>query len=182
MVEGHVFIAASLDGFIARPDGAIDWLMKQPVDGEDYGYDAFMASVDGLVMGRGSYETVLSFETWPYEKPVVVLARSMTDSDVPAHLLGRVSITDASPSRVMDDLAARGWKHAYIDGGLVVQSFLREGLISDITLTHVPILLGSGRPLFGALETDIDLMHLGTTAYASGMVHSKYEVVRPAAG
>ena len=105
MVEGHVFIATSLDGFIARSDGALDWLMKQLTNGEDYGYDAFMASVDGLVMGRSNYETVLSFETWPYEKPVVVLARTMGDANVPNYLKGRVCITDAMPLCVMDDLA-----------------------------------------------------------------------------
>ena len=106
----------------------------------------------------------------------------MGAADVPNHLKGRVRITDAMPLCVMDDLATDGWDHTYVDGGLVVQSFLRDRLISSITLAHVPIFLGSGRPLFGANENDIDLKHLGTTAYASGMVHSKYEVMRPADG
>ena len=136
-------MAASLDGFIARSDGALDWLMKQPPDREDYGYDAFMASVDRLVMGRGSCKTVLSFETWPYKKPVVVLARTMGDADVPNHLKSRVRMTAAIPLCVMDDLATDGWAHAYVDSGLVVQSFLRDGLISEITLAHIPIFLGS---------------------------------------
>ena len=135
--------------------------MKQPTNEDDY--DAFMATVDELAMGRGSYETVLSFETWPYEKPVVVLARTMGDADVPNHLKGCVRITDAMPLCVMDGPAT-------------------DELISNITIVHVPIFLGNGRPLFGALQNDIDLKHLGTTAYAPGMVHSKYEVMRPADG
>lgn len=108
MVEGHAFIAASLYGFIARSDRAVDWVTKQPTTGENYGYDAFMASVDGLVVRRGSYETALSFETWPFENPVFVLARTMDNAGVPKHLKGSVRITDAKPFCVIDNLATDG--------------------------------------------------------------------------
>ena len=178
MVTGHVYIAASLDGFIARRDGDLDWLMKQPVEGEDYGYDAFLDSVDGLVMGRGTYQKVLTFGDWPYPKPVVVLSRSLSAEDLRADLVGKVRILDASPTEIMEALSEEGWKRAYVDGGLVIQAFLRDGLIKDMTLTRLPVLLGDGIPLFGPLDHDIDLKHVETTAYASGLVHSRYEVLR----
>lgn len=176
MVTGHVFIASSLDGFIARPDGDLDWLMKQATEGEDHGYETFMASVDGLIMGRGSYEKVLTFGPWPYDKPVVVLSRSLSDRDLREDLAGRVRIADAGPRQIMATLAAEGWRRAYVDGGRVIQSFLREGLIADIALTRIPILLGDGLPLFGPLEHDIDLQHLATKTYPSGLVRSDYRV------
>ncbi len=176
MTEGHVYIAVSLDGFIARPDGDLDWLMKQPTDGEDYGYEAFMASVDGLIMGRGSFEKVLTFPDWPYAKPVVVLSRTLRSADIPDALEGRVRVLSASPPQVMERLAAEGWRHAYVDGGRIVQSFLRDGLIRDLTLTRIPILLGQGRPLFGPLDRDIDLKHIETKTFTSGPVQSRYEL------
>ncbi len=176
MTEGHVYIAVSLDGFIARPDGGLDWLMKQPTDGEDYGYEAFMASVDGLIMGRGSFEKVLTFPDWPYAKPVVVLSRTLSAADIPDDLAGRVRVLSASPQQVMETLAAEGWRHAYVDGGRIVQSFLREGLIRDLTLTRIPILLGQGRPLLGPLDRDIDLKHIETKTFTSGLVQSRYEL------
>jgi dihydrofolate reductase len=176
MTTGHVFIATSLDGFIARRDGSLDWLIKQPTDGEDHGYDAFMASVDGLVMGRGSFETVLAFEAWPYEKPVIVMSRSLAEADIPASLRPKVRLSRATPRALMQELAAEGWQRAYIDGGKLIQSFLREGLIADITLTRVPVLIGQGRPLFGDLPQDIVLEHLSTRGFRSGLVTSKYRV------
>lgn len=173
---GHVYIAASLDGYIARLDGDLDWLMKHPTKGEDHGYDAFMDSVDGLVMGRRSYEKVLSFGAWAYTKPVVVMSRTLSQADVPPHLEGKVKISDLTPHEIMLALYEEGWKNAYVDGGKLIQSFLRSGLIQDVMLTHVPIFLGSGIPLFGMLEHDIDLKHVKTNSYPSGLVHSKYTV------
>ena len=178
MVSGHVYIAASLDGFIARRDDDLDWLMKQATQGEDFGYEAFLDSVDGLVMGRGTYQKVLTFGEWPYPKPVVVLSRSLIPKDLRADLVGKVRILDAAPREIMEALAVEGWRRAYVDGGRIIQAFLREGLISDMTLTRVPILLGEGIPLFGPLDHDIDLKHVETKAYASGLVHSRYEVLR----
>ena len=177
MPTGHVFIATSLDGFIARKSGELDWLMKQATKEEDHGYDAFMASVDGLVMGRGSFENVLTFEDWPYSKPVVVLSRTLTDQSVPGELAGKVRIAQLDPPSVMQMLGDQGWNRVYVDGGQVVQSFLRRGLIADITLTHVPILIGDGLPLFGTLDHDIDLEHLETQTFSSGLVTSRYRVI-----
>ncbi|MBL4807248.1 MAG: dihydrofolate reductase [Rhodobacteraceae bacterium] len=177
MVKGIIYIAASLDGFVARENGDLDWLMKQDTAGEDFGYDALMASVDGLVMGRGSYKTVAGFDEWPYQKPVIVLSKSLTQHDIPARLRDKVMLSRETPSDLMQRLDTEGWKAAYIDGGLVVQSFLRDGLIDEITLTHIPILLGSGKPLFGPLNAEIDLVHVSTTSYKSGLVHSHYRLI-----
>lgn len=180
MITGHVFIATSLDGFVARKSGELDWLMKQETAGEDHGYDAFMASVDGLVMGRGSFETVLTFEEWPYEKPVVVMSQTLSQDDVPPAIVDRVTLTRLDPAGVMAMLDGQGWRRVYIDGGKVVQSFLRDGLIADMVLTRIPILLGDGLPLFGALDRDVDCEHLGTRTFPSGLVTSRYRIVKGA--
>ncbi len=177
MPTGHVFIATSLDGFVARASGALDWLMKQLTEGEDHGYDAFMASVDGLVMGRGSFEAVRAFEEWPYAKPVVVMSQTLGQDDVPAEIADRVTLTRLDPAGVMKMLDGQGWRRAYIDGGKVVQSFLRDGLIADMTLTRIPILIGDGLPLFGALDRDVDCEHLDTRTFPSGLVTSRYRIV-----
>ena len=176
MTTCHVFIAASLDGFIARRGGEIEWLEGWPEVGHDYGVGEFMASVDGLIMGRGTYEKALTFPEWPYDKPVVVLSQSMKDAEVRADLAGKVRITSSNPGQLLQELDREGWKRAYVDGGQVVQSFLREGLIADMVLTRIPILIGAGLPLFGALPADVKLAHLKTDSYASGFVQSRYAV------
>ncbi len=176
MTSGHVFIAISLDGFIARQDGNIDWLTKQQTSGEDHGYDAFMASVDGLIMGRGTFEKVLTFGDWPYPKPVVVMSRTMSDANVPDELRDKVRVSALGPADIMQELTDKGWARAYVDGGKVIQSFIRAGLISDITLTHIPVLIGEGLPLFGKLNGDVDLEHLETRSFPSGLVSSKYRI------
>lgn len=177
MTTGHVFIAVSLDGFIARKSGELDWLMKHATKDEDHGYEAFMTSVDGLVMGRGTFEKVRTFGEWSYTKPVVVMSRTLTEQSVPSKLTDKVRLTQLDPPDVMKMLKDQGWTRAYVDGGQVVQSFLRAGLIADLTLTHVPILIGDGLPLFGALDHDIDLEHLKTRTYRSGLVSSCYRVI-----
>ena len=178
MTTGHVFIATSLDGFVARPDHRLDWLLKQDTAGEEHGYEAFMDRVDGIIMGRGSYQTVLGFGDWPYRKPVVVMSQTLTPSDVPEALVDKVQLTRLSPSALMQWLAEQGWSRAYVDGGKVVQSFIRCGLVDDIELSVAPVLIGEGIPLFGALEADIDLELLSSTPYPSGFVQSRYRIRR----
>lgn len=188
MTTGHVYIATSLDGFVARSDHSLDWLTKQPTsEGQgDMGYAAFMASVDGLVMGRGSFTNLLGLldlgpegdaEAWPYKKPVVVVSRSLKAGDVPAALRERVRIVDLEPAALMDHLAEQGWSRAYVDGGLLVQSFLRAGLIEDMILTTIPILIGVGKRLFGELPGDIDLELVRSEAFENGMVQSHYRLL-----
>jgi len=179
-ITGHVFIAASLDGYIARPDGAIDWLDPYAATGEDHGYNTFMEAIDGIVMGRGTYETALSFGGWPYQKPVIVMSATQTEKNLRPDLAGKVRITAGSPEAVMAKLADEGLRRVYVDGGKVIQSFIRAGLIADMIVTRVPILLGSGLPLFGALGADIALRHAGTSSFPSGLVQSKYEIAPPA--
>ncbi|MEO9460269.1 MAG: dihydrofolate reductase family protein [Lentilitoribacter sp.] len=180
MITGHVFIATSLDGYVARqtddPEHRLDWLMKQDTVGEDHGYDEFMENIDGLVMGRGSFETLLAFTDWPYQKPVIVMSQTLEPEDIPTELEGKVELTSLSPKDVMNMLDKRGWHRAYIDGGKIIQSFLREGLITELTLTRIPILIGNGLALFGDLDDDIDLKHNKTQVFESGLVSSQYVV------
>jgi dihydrofolate reductase len=176
MTTGHVFIAASLDGYIARPDGDVSWLTPKGAEAEDHGYDAFYASIDGIVMGRGTWDLVSRFDPWPYDKPVIVLSAQMTQSDIALQHAGRVTIWNAPPSEVMRRLADQGWRRAYIDGGKVVQSFLAAGLIADMVVTRIPVLLGDGIPLFGRGVRDIPLIHQRTQSFASGLVQSHYRI------
>ena len=174
-----VFIAVSVDGFIARPDGDVDWLDEyEPLGaGDDGGYSDIFNAVDALVMGRGAFEKVLEFDPWPYEtKPVIVLSKSL--SEVPDKLRDRVTIDAAAPQAVIENCLRQGYTHIYLDGGQVIQSFLRAGLVDEMTLTIIPVLLGAGRPLFGTLTQDIKLHHVATRSWANGFVQSKYQVQR----
>lgn len=180
MAFGKVFIATSVDGFIARDDGAIDWLPSgEPA--EDYGYAAFMDTVDGIVMGRATYDSVLGFTPWPFTKPVVVLSRTLGQQDVPQRLEGKVRISAAQPVALVAQLRAEGWKSAYVDGGKLIQAFLQAGLIDEMTLTRVPVLIGTGRPLFGALAQDLRLSCIDSRRYPDGLVSTRYRVEREAA-
>jgi dihydrofolate reductase len=133
-----------------------------------------MATVDALVIGRNTYETVLAFDAWPYgAKPVFVLSTHELKPAPAGAVLERMS---GPPEEVVSRLDARGIRHIYVDGGITVQGFLRAGLIQHITITRVPVLIGSGIPLFGATQGDIPLKHIATRHYASGLVQSEYEV------
>jgi dihydrofolate reductase len=180
-MKSTVYIATSLDGFIARENGDLDWLSSgggADNGGEDYGYHAFMDTVDVLVMGRHSYEKVLSFGgDWPYGvKPVVVL--SSRALEIPPRLGGCVESMSCSPTELVTRLADRGASHLYIDGGQTVQRFLAAGLIERFIITRIPVLLGRGLPLFGPLDADIRLQHVETRSYPNGLVQSEYTVVR----
>ena len=173
-MNASVFIATSLDGFIARANGDLDWL--PPGGGEPHGYDEFMATVDALVIGRKTFETVLTFDTWPYgEKPVFVLS-TRTLAPAPAPPGAVVERMSGPPAEIVSQLAARGVRHAYVDGGITIQRFLQAGLIQRLIITRVPVLIGSGIPLFGAIQRDIVLKHVGTRQYASGLVQSEYVI------
>lgn len=173
-ITGHVFIATSLDGYIARPDGTLDWLLSRDDPGEDHGYDAFIRTMDCIIMGRGTFASVLQFPDWHYTLPVLVVSRTL--QTVPERLKDKVTIADLSPREAMHQLALRGHRRAYVDGGQIIQSFLREGLIHDMTITTAPVLIGQGRPLFGVLPKDIPLTHQATQAFPSGLVQSTWRV------
>ena len=171
-MRASVFIATSLDGFIARADGGLDWL--PPGGGEEHGYNEFMATVDALVIGRNTFETVLAFATWPYgEKPVFVLSTRALPPVPRGTVVERLS---GAPAEIASQLAARGIRHVYVDGGITIQRFLQAGLIQRLIITRIPVLLGTGIPLFGPTPRDILLKHVATHQYASGLVQSEYVV------
>jgi len=168
-----VFIATSVDGFIARPNGDLDWLPAG--GGEPHGYNEFIASVDALVIGRKTFEKVLTFEAWPYgDKRVVVLSSHPVDLSAAGG--GVVEQMAGPPAGIVSQLAARGAHHLYVDGGITIQRFLQAGLIQRLIITRVPVLIGDGIPLFGTLQRDIRLRHVATQQYPSGLVKSEYAV------
>ena len=177
-----VFIATSLDGYIAREDGAIDWLAAANAlvpTGETCGFAEFMSTVDTLVMGRNSFEQALSFGEWPYgETPLVVLSRTL--QCLPQQVPPTVTLAAEAPAALVARLSAVGRRHLYVDGGLTIQSFLAVDLIDEITITAIPVILGSGRPLFGPVQGDVRLRHLSTRAYEFGFVQTRYQVCHEA--
>ncbi len=179
MTTGHVFIATSLDGYIARKDHQIDWLENNQAGNIDHGYEQFIESVDGIIFGRKTYEVVLNLTSgeWPYTKPVIVLSRTLTNSDIPAHLTDKVTVTNQTPHDLFEILDQQGWNRAYIDGGITIQSFLEVGLIEDLIITTLPVLIGDGIPLFGNTPHDIHLELVNSRQYATGLVQSHYRVL-----
>jgi len=172
-MKASVFVGTSVDGFIARANGDLDWL--PPGGGEPHGYDEFMATVDALVIGRKTFETVLGFDEWPYgEKPVFVLSTRKLAAAPPGAVVEHMS---GDPVDIVSQLTARGVEHIYVDGGITIQRFLRAGLIQRLVITRVPVLIGEGVPLFGSLMRDIHLAHVATRQYASGLVSSEYVVL-----
>ncbi len=178
-----VFCGISLDGFLAKPDGDIDWLTGSAGEGEedasqqDHGFEAFMAGVDTLVMGRKTFEKVMTFDKWYYGgKRVVVLSHSPLDLGPAKARGGVVEQMSGSPAEVAAKLGAGGAKSLYIDGGLTIQGFLRAGLIGRIIVSQLPVLIGQGIPLFGPLDRDIRLRLVSSRTFPGGMVQSEYKV------
>lgn len=167
-----VFVGASLDGFIARANGGLDWLPEG--GGEPHGYDEFIASVDAIVIGRKTFETILTLKPWPYgSKRVVVLSSRPVDASAAG---GIVEWMAGPPADIASRLAAGGVRHVYVDGGITIQGFLRAGLVHRLIVTRVPVLIGNGILLFGPLPADIRLRHVATRHYPSGLVQSEYHV------
>jgi dihydrofolate reductase len=179
--EARVFIATSLDGFIARPDGSLDWLMQAQATapaGEDFGYAKFMVGIDALVMGRKTFETVLGFDPWPYPgRAVHVMSRSSAVR-IPEALAPLVRQTSQSPADLLQQLAQTGARRAYLDGGELIQAFLSADLVDRMTITTVPVLLGSGRRLFGPLPADRAWTIDGVRHWDNGFVQANYSRAR----
>lgn len=171
-MKASVFVGTSLDGFIARPNGALDFL--DAAGSEPHGYEEFMASVDALVIGRHTFDIVLGFGGWAYgKKPVFVLSTRPLPPVPPGAVVERM---EGDPVAIVAQLEARGVRHAYVDGGVTIQRFLRAGLIQRLIVSRVPVLIGAGIPLFGPLLRDIVLRHVATRHYQGGLVQSEYEV------
>ena len=168
-----VFCGVSVDGFLARPNHALDFLRTG--EQEPHGFEEFYGSVDVVVIGRKTFEVVLTFGEWFYgKKPVVVLSGHPLDfSPVKGGVVEQMS---GEPAQIVTRLRARGFKHAYIDGGITIQRFLAAGLIDRLIITRVPVLIGEGIPLFGPVPHDISLRHVATHSYRSGLVQSEYQV------
>ena len=170
----YVFIAQSIDGYIADKNGGIKWLESVPnPDQIDMGYKAFMERVDAIVMGRATFETVLGFGIpWPYEKPVFVLSNSL--KTVPDTLYGKVELMAGSPDEICAALQDSGYENLYIDGGKTIQYFLAEDLIDEMIITTIPVVLGGGISLFGELPALLEFSRLKTEVYLDEVVQTRY--------
>lgn len=170
-----VYIAASLDGYIARRDGSLDWLTQwDNPEHSDYGYAAFMERMEAVVMGRKTFEFIRTMQPWPYTKPVVVLSTTMPPPVQPEPY----EVMACEPQVVVAKLRQRGYQNLYIDGGQTIRGFLQCNLIDELIITQVPLLLGTGVPLFRRLDHEIPLRHLKTISFKNGLVQSHYHVVR----
>ena len=177
----YVYIATSLDGFIATTDGGIDWLNQIPNPGKsDFGFAEFMSGIDAIVMGRKTFEKVLTFGSWPYDKPVYVLSKRKVK--IPKELETKVEIMNASPKKLVEQLKERGHQNLYIDGGNTIQGFLEEDLIDEMIITRVPVLLGDGIPLFRKLPHRLDFSHRRTESLGEILVSSHYTRIREVGG
>ncbi|MDQ0703210.1 dihydrofolate reductase [Pseudomonas sp. W3I7] len=179
-IKCSVFIAASVDGFIARADGDIEWLHRPEYEAAELNgvtYESFIATVDTLVMGRKTLEKVLSFPEWPYEGTLVI-ALSHQPMEVPAHLHGKLEVMAVDPTTLVAQLAERGIQHLYIDGGQTIQAFLEAGLINEFIITRIPVLLGQGISLFSQIGSEHELQHIDTCVSENGFVQSRYQVTQ----
>jgi dihydrofolate reductase len=167
-----VYIGTSLDGFIARKDGDIGWLVKYE-DSVLADYAEFISTIDAIVIGKGTFETVLSYTSWPYTKRLFVLSTTLTQ--IPESLNGKVTLLSMKPGDVLAHLSAEGYSNVYVDGGKVIQSFLEEDCIDELIITRVPDLIGTGIPLFGHLSHDLAFEHRQTKVFPNGLVKSHYQ-------
>jgi dihydrofolate reductase len=178
-----VFCGVSVDGFLARPNDGLDFLGTH--EQEPHGFTTFFRSVDVVVIGRRTFDVVRGFGgngKWFYgKKPVVVLSRRPLDfSSIKGGVVEQMA---GEPSEIVARLKARGFKHAYVDGGITIQRFLAAGLVDRLAISRVPVLIGEGIPVFGPLPHDINLRHVATRCYRSGLVKSVYEIgPKPRAG
>lgn len=167
-----VYVGTSLDGFIARKDGDIDWLVKYQNKEVHDSYHEFISRIDAMLIGRGTFEKVITFPEWPYEKKVFVLSSSL--KQIPDTLNEKATLVAMKPAALLNYLAGKGFSNIYVDGGKVIQSFLKEDLIDEFIITRVPELIGSGIPLFGDLDNDLRFEHIRTNIYSNGLVKSQY--------
>jgi len=164
-----VFIASSLDGYIATRDGSLAWLEEAARSDEDYGYASFMESVDALAMGRGTYDHIAHLDPMPFGgRPVFVFTHR------PPPPRAGVTFWQQSPRAALDRWTASGLGRVYVDGGALISEFLADGLVDDLVLTKVPVLLGDGLPLFHPMAVGTGLRLDGVRSWPSGLVNLSY--------
>jgi dihydrofolate reductase len=173
-----VFIAASVDGFIAREDGGIDWLENPNVDpDQDYGYQEFISSIDAILMGRNTFDVVRDLKDWSYGvTPIFVLTHHPMTLQLRKYK--NAQAIQGEPSEVITELENHGFDQIYIDGGKTISEFLSPSLVDEMIITRIPILLGKGIPLFGLLENEIKLELVSTIDFKDGLVQNKYRVLK----
>lgn len=170
----YIYIAESLDGYIAKEDRDIEWLNEIPnPEKSDYGFSEFMNKIDALIMGRNTFEKVLSFNTWPYNKPVFIFSNTL--NKIPDELKGKCEIVNGDPKDILEDLINKNYLNIYIDGGKTIQSFLKEDLIDEMIITKIPILLGKGIKLFGSIPEILKFTHFNTMVYNNSLVQIHYK-------
>ncbi len=170
----RIFIATSMDGYIADKNGNIHWLLSiANPDNDDMGYNEFMAIVDGIVMGRVTYETVLGFGIeWPYTKPVFVLSNTL--KEIPEQLKEKVEIINGTVNKIIDNLTERGYNSLYIDGGKTIQYFLEADKIDEMIITIIPLLLGGGIPLFAVMSQSLQFECTHTKMFLDSIVQNRF--------
>ena len=168
-----VYIAMSIDGYIARKDGSIDWLEQGHVGDEDYGFKKFFNSIDALVLGRNTYETVSAFDKWPYTgKRVIVLSDTLKEVRMETELFS------GPLTHLISMLHSDGIQHVWVDGGITISKFLEAGLVDHITISIIPVILGSGIPLFSFMNIEQVCRFISTQSFPSGLVQLQYEVIK----
>jgi dihydrofolate reductase len=175
-MKASIYIGTSLDGFIAREDGDIEWLEQFADEKAIQAYEEFISKIDAIVIGRGTFEKILTFPSWPYQLDAFLLSTSI--KQVPANLKDKITLLSMKPKEVMSYLSDKGYSSIYIDGGKVIQEFLKEELIDELIITKLPILIGRGIPLFGHLDFDLRFTHVRTEVHPNGLVRSHYERMR----
>ena len=166
-----IYIASSIDGYIARKDGNLDWLHYGHTGDEDYGFKKFTSTIDAVVMGRNTYEVVTGFDEWAYkDKRVIVLSNTLPKVRKEAELFS------GQLTELLGKLHAENIKHIWIDGGITVSRFLEARLVDDITISIIAMVLGSGIPLFSTMNREHKCRLISTQSYPSGLVQLKYEV------
>lgn len=172
-MKTSVYIGTSLDGFIAKTDGNIDWLTPYGNDEAVHAYEEFINGIDAIVIGRGTYEKVLSFPSWPYEKKAFVLSTSL--KELPDQLKDKATLLSMEAKELLSYLSGMGFSSLYVDGGKVIQSFLKDDLVDDLIISNVPVLIGTGIPLFGFLSDDLEFKHVRTETQSNGLVRNYYK-------
>jgi dihydrofolate reductase len=172
-MKSIVYVGTSLDGFIARTDGDFGWLSRFANEDAIHSYEKFMNRIDAIVIGRGTFEKVLTFPSWPYEKKAFVLSASI--KQLPDTLKDKAILLSMKPKDLINYLSGKGFSNIYIDGGKVIQDFLKEDLIDELIISKVPVLIGSGIPLFGFLDGELLFKHIRTEVQSNGLVRSYYE-------